>query len=259
MEPVYRSVIGTLLTVFRAQRWDVRVTGAEHVPAAGGAIIATNHVGYLDFTFVGYGVLKATGMRRLTRFAAKKETFDHTVSGPLMRAMKHIPVDRGGAAAATIDHAVGLLRAGELVGMFPESTISQSFVPLAGKSGTVRMAQEAGVPIVPGAVWGSQRLFTKARPRALRTRNVVITVDFGEPLHPGSEDDPAAVTAELMERIGDLVDHAARTYPQSPAAGEDPWWVPAHLGGTAPTPEEAQARAKADAERRRARRAGEGS
>ena len=258
VEPVYRSVIGTLLTVFRAQRWDVRVTGAEHVPATGGAIIATNHVGYLDFTFVGYGVLQATDMRRLTRFAAKKETFDHAVSGPLMRAMKHIPVDRAGAAADTIDHAVGLLRAGELVGMFPESTISQSFVPLPGKSGTVRMAQQAGVPIVPGAVWGSQRLFTKGRPRSLRTRNVVITVDFGPPLHPGPDDDPAAVTAELMDRIGQLADHAARAYPQTPGPGEDPWWVPAHLGGTAPTPEEAETRARADAERRRARRAGEG-
>ena len=256
MEPVYRTVIGTLLAVFRAQRWDVRVTGTEHVPSTGGAIIATNHVGYLDFTFVGYGVLQGAG-KRLTRFAAKKETFDHRVSGPLMRAMKHIPVDRGGAASATIDHAVGLLRAGELVGMFPESTISRSFVPRPGKSGTVRMAQEAGVPIVPGAVWGSQRLFTKGRPRALGTRDVVITVDFGPPLHPGPDDDPAEVTAELMRRIGEMADRAARDYPQSPAPGEDPWWVPAHLGGTAPTPEQAEAMARDEAERRRARRAGE--
>lgn len=255
MEPVYRSVIGTLLGIFKAQKWDITVTGTEHVPRTGGAIIATNHIGYLDFTFVGFGVRQAPG-KRLVRFAAKKETFDHPVSGPLMRAMKHIPVDRGGAAATTIEHAVGLLRAGELVGMFPESTISQSFVPLQGKSGTVRMAQEAGVPIVPGAVWGSQRLFTKGRPRALGTRDVAISVDFGPPLHPGPDDDPARLTTELMARIGVLVDAAARRYPQSPAAGEDPWWVPAHLGGSAPTPEEAQARARADAERRRARRAG---
>lgn len=255
MEPVYRSVIGTLMTVFRAQRWDVRTTGTEHVPRTGGAIIATNHVGYLDFTFVGYGVRQAPG-KRLVRFAAKKETFDHPVSGPLMRAMRHIPVDRSGAAAATIDHAVGLLRDGELVGMFPESTISQSFVPLPGKKGTVRMAQQAGVPIVPGAVWGSQRLFTKGRPRALGTRNVVITVDFGAPLHPAADDDPGEVTDELMDRIRAMADAAARAYPQSPAPDEDPWWVPAHLGGTAPTPEQAQARARADAdERRRARRA----
>ena len=256
MEPVYRSVIGTLLGIFRAQKWDIRVSGTEHVPRTGGAIIATNHVGYLDFTFVGYGVRQAPG-KRLVRFAAKKETFDHPVSGPLMRAMKHTPVDRAGAASATIEHAVGLLRSGELVGMFPESTISQSFVPLKGKSGTVRMAQEAGVPIVPGAVWGSQRLFTKNRPRALGTRDVVISVDFGPPIHPRPDDDPAAVTEDLMGRIGVLVDAAARRYPQAPAPGQDPWWVPAHLGGTAPTPEQAQEMARADAARRRARRAGE--
>ena len=255
MEPVYRGVIGTLLTVFRAQRWDVTVTGTEHVPRTGGAVIATNHVGYLDFTFVGYGVRQAPG-RRLVRFAAKKETFDHPVSGPLMRAMKHIPVDRAGAAATTIEHAVGLLKAGELVGMFPESTISQSFVPLPGKTGTVRMAQEAGVPIVPGAVWGSQRLYTKGRPKELTRRNVAITVDFGAPMMPRPDDDPAEVTADLMDRIGALVDSASRRYPQAPGPGEDPWWVPAHLGGSAPTPEEAQQRARADAERRRRQREG---
>lgn len=256
MEPVYRSVIGLLLGVFKVQDWDVRVTGLEHLPTTGGAVIATNHIGYLDFTFVGYGVLQAPG-RRLTRFAAKRETFDHKVSGPLMRAMKHIPVDRGGAAAASIDHAVGLLRAGELVGMFPESTISRSFVPLPGKTGTVRMAQEAGVPIVPGAVWGSQRLFTKGRPRDLGHRHVVITVDFGPPLLPDPDRDPVELTEELMGRIGGLVDVAQRRYPQAPAPDEQPWWVPAHLGGTAPTPEDAQRLAREEADARRARRSAE--
>jgi 1-acyl-sn-glycerol-3-phosphate acyltransferase len=258
VEPVYRSVIGALLTVFRAQNWDIRVTGTEHVPTSGGAIIATNHIGYLDFTFVGFAVRTAPG-KRLVRFAAKQEAFDHAVSGPLMRAMKHIPVDRAGAATATIDHAVNLLQNGELVGMFPESTISRSFVPLPGKTGTVRMAQEAGVPIMPGAVWGSQRLFTKGRPRNLKQRNVVITVDFGPPMTIAPDADPIAATEELMGRIGTLVDAAQRAYPQQPAPGEDPWWVPAHLGGTAPTPEEALARAREEAAQRRQRRQAEGS
>ncbi len=57
-----------------------------------------------------------------------------------------------------------------------------------------------------------------------------------------------------MERIGTLVDRAQRTYPQSPAPGEDPWWVPAHLGGTAPSPEQAEAWAREAADRRRAQR-----
>ena len=262
MEPVYRSVIAACKTIFRARRWDVQVSGGEHVPDQGGAVIATNHIGYIDFIFVGYGVLQSTPDERLTRFAAKKEAFDHAVSGPLMRAMKHIPVDRQGDATRTIDHAVELLQQGELVGMFPEATVSQSFVPLPGKTGTVRMAQRAGVPIVPGAVWGSHRLFPKGRPRDLR-RDVVVTVDFAEPLHPGPDDDPQEVTDRLMDSIGALVDHAQRTYPQSPGPGEDPWWLPRHLGGTAPTPEEARAAALERRERfrreREARRRQRGS
>lgn len=258
MEPVYRAVIRTLVTVFAVQKWDVQVTGAEHVPPTGGVVVATNHVGYLDFTFVGYGVLQGPGAR-LTRFAAKRETFDHRISGPLMRAMRHIPVDRGGAASSSIDHAVQLLEDGEVVGMFPESTISQSFVPLDGKTGTVRMAQRAGVPIVPGAVWGSQRLFTKGRPRNLRQRDVVITVDFDAPMYPDPDDDAGEVTRELMSRIGTLVDAASRNYPQHPTTDEDAWWVPAHLGGTAPSVDQARARAAEDAERRRARRRDTGS
>jgi hypothetical protein len=66
-------------------------------------------------------------------------------------------------------------------------------------------------------------------------------------------------TEELMGRIGTLVDAAQRSYPQQPEPGEDPWWVPAHLGGTAPTPDEALARAREEAAQRRERRQAEGS
>lgn len=258
-EPVYRGVIGALVATFTAQRWTVRTTGGQHVPRTDGAIVATNHVGYLDFVVSGYSVRDVTPNKRLVRYAAKKETFDHPVSGPLMRAMQHIPVDRAGEATRTIELAVEKLRAGELVGMFPESTISRSFVPLPGKTGTVRMAQQAGVPIVPAAIWGSQRLYTKGRsPRDLATtRKVLITVDWSEPMWFAPDEDPQAGTERLMERIEGLVDTAARRYPQQPAHDEDPWWVPAHLGGTAPTPEQARARAEAEAAERRARRATE--
>ena len=259
-EPVYRGVIGALVATFTAQRWTVRTTGGEHVPRTGGAIVATNHVGYLDFVVSGYSVRDVTPDKRLVRYAAKKEVFDHPVSGPLMRAMKHIPVDRGaGAASSTIDVAVEKLRAGELVGMFPESTISRSFVPLPGRTGTVRMAQAAGVPIVPGAIWGSQRLYTKGRsPKELATtRRVLVTVDWSEPMWFDADEDPQVGTDRLMERLGSLVDTASRNYPDRPARGEDPWWVPAHLGGTAPTPEPARARAEAAAAERRAKRASE--
>lgn len=250
MEPVYRSVIGLALALFRGMRWDIHVTGAEHVPRRGGAVLATNHVGYLDFTFVGYGARPAG---RLLRFLAKQEVFDHPLAGPLMRAMRHIPVDRYGRAHEALAAAVAALRRGEVVGMFPEGTISRSFVPAAGKTGAARMALEAGVPLVPGAVWGSQRLLTKGRPRNLQ-RGVVITVDFGPPVPYAPGESPAEVTDRLMADIRQLVDDASRRYPQQAAGDDDGWWLPAHLGGTAPTVEEVKQIAAAESAERRARR-----
>ena len=254
MNPVYPTVIGLCLGAFRALGWDVRVTGAEHVPAEGPGVVATNHVSYLDFIFAGYGV-REQGRRRL-RFVAKREIFDHRVSGPLMRAMSHIPVERGGDTERMMADVRRALAEDDLVGMFPEGTISRSFVPLRGRPGAALMAMEAGVPLVPGAVWGSQRILTKGGSFAA-TRGAVIDVTFGPPVAYDPDEDPGEVTDRLMGAIGELVDEAQRTYPQEPSGPDDTWWVPAHLGGTAPTPEEAQRRAEEEAARRRQRLAGE--
>ena len=250
MNPVYAIVIRIVLTAFRILRWRVLVTGAEHVPSAGGAVVASNHISYLDFVFCGAGT-RHQGKRRV-RFVAKRETFTHPVTGPLMRAMRHISVDRGGDTEATMAEVREALADGDLVGMFPEGTINRSFVPSEGRPGAARMAMESGVPLIPCAVWGSQRIFTKGRSfRAIR--NVVITVEFGAPIPYEVDDDPVEVTARLMAELAEMVDRAQRAYPQSPAPGEE-WWQPAHLGGAAPTPEEARARAEEEAAERRARR-----
>ena len=250
MEPVYTPVIGAALLMFKSMGWKIDVKGAEHVPATGPGVVATNHIGYLDFTFVGYGVRERG---RMLRFLAKKEIFDHPVAGPLMRGMKHVPVDRFGRAQDAFRYAVDALRSGELIGMFPEATISRSFVPAPGKSGAARMAMESSAPLIPGAVWGSQRILTKGRPKNLQ-RNVAITVEFGAPIEYAPDEDPADVTKRLMTAIEGLVDNAARSYPQSPAGPDDRWWLPAHMGGTAPTIEEADALAAEERAARRARR-----
>ncbi|MGH8905503.1 MAG: lysophospholipid acyltransferase family protein [Egibacteraceae bacterium] len=253
MEFVYPPVIAMAVTMFKAMNWPISVQDAQHVPAQGPGVIATNHVGYLDFTFVGYGVRRRG---RLLRFLAKQEIFDHRIAGPLMRGMRHIPVDRFGRAADALDAAVDALRAGELVGMFPEGTIGRSFVPARGKNGAARMAITSGAPLVPGAVWGSQRILTKGRPRNLQ-RGVPITVVFGEPIDYQPDEDPTQVTDRLMARITALVDRAAATYPDQPAGDDDRWWLPAHLGGTAPSVEEAKALAAREAAERRALRRGQ--
>ena len=232
-EIVYPPVLVTAHVLFRALDLRIRIEGAEHIPASGGAALASNHVSYLDFIFVGLGARPA---KRLVRFMAKHEVFAHKISGPLMRGMHHIPVDRS-AGKAAYEHAVMALREGEVVGVFPEATISRSFTVKGCKSGAARMAAEADVPLIPMAVWGTQRMWTKGRPRALGTRHLPIMILIGEPLRPGPGDDPEKVTMELRARIQELLDGVQHDYPEKPS--QDPWWLPAHLGGTAPTPEEA--------------------
>lgn len=235
---VYRPVVYFAKGVFRALDLRFDVDGEDNIPLTGGAVIAINHVGYLDFAFVGYGARRRG--KRLVRFLAKKEIFDHKISGPLMRGMRHIPVDRS-AGAGSYAEAVAALQRGELVGMFPEATISQSFCLKDFKAGAARMAIDAGVPLIPSVVWGSQRVLTKGRKREL-VRHVPITVLFGAPLIPAPGDDAVAVTAALKTVMGELLEVAQKRYPDQPAGPADTWWLPAHLGGTAPTLAEAQLR-----------------
>jgi 1-acyl-sn-glycerol-3-phosphate acyltransferase len=251
MDLVYRPIVGATLAGFRIMRWDIRTSGLEHIPARGPAIIAANHIGYLDFAFLGLG---AHRRGRLVRFMAMKEAFGHWLGGPLLRGMRHIPVDREGDAKASLGLALGALRGGEIVGIHPEGGMSRSFVPAPGKSGAARLAIESGAPLVPAAVWGSQRIMAAGR-KERWPRDVVVSVSFGEPVEAPSGSDAQEVTASLMDRIRTLVDRAARTYPQRPRGPADRWWVPAHLGGTAPTVEQGLAMSQAASAKRRARRA----
>lgn len=233
-ELVYRPVVRSAITAFRALDLRVTVGGAEHVPATGPAVLASNHVSYLDFLFVGYA---ARAARRLVRFMAKEEVFHHRYAGPLMRGMRHIPVDRN-AGSASYDVALDALGRGEVVGLFPEATISRSFTVKALKNGAARLTLGSGAPLLPVVTWGGQRLVTKGRPRQL-TRHVPVTVLIGEPLHPEPADDPTTLTGRLAERLEQLLEKAQADYPEVPAVGSDPWWLPTRLGGTAPSPQEA--------------------
>ncbi|WP_068272504.1 lysophospholipid acyltransferase family protein, partial [Aldersonia kunmingensis] len=205
------------------------VRGAENVPAKGGAVIAINHTGYMDFTYAG---LPARTPKRYVRFMAKQEVFDNKISGPIMRALKHIPVDRS-AGADSYRSAVGDLRKGELVGVYPEATISRSFEIKEFKSGAARMAIEANVPIVPIVIWGAQRVWTKGQPKRMGRTNTPISIAVGEPIQPF---EPASeLTEKLHSVMKDLLEGLQRDYEHP--AGE--YWVPARLGGGAPTLEEA--------------------
>ena len=240
MEPVYTPVIGLARTVFFGMGLKFRMLGQEHVPRTGGAVLAINHTGYLDFTFAGLALRKH---RRVARFMAKKSVFEHGVTGPLMRGMKHIPVDRR-AGLGSLQAAITALRGGEIVGVFPEATMSLSFELKEFKTGAARMAQEAGVPILPCTLWGSHRVWTKHVPKRLGRSNIPLFVTIGEPIWV----QPGETVAEATQRLHDVMSaqlvEQMSAYPE--LTGADLRFVPARLGGTAPTPEEARAKEEHD-------------
>ncbi|WP_274555298.1 lysophospholipid acyltransferase family protein [Streptomyces spiramyceticus] len=230
-ELVYRPVIGAARTLFKALDLKIDTQGSENVPRTGGAVLVSNHISYLDFIFAGLGALP---QKRLVRFMAKEAVFRHKIGGPLMRGMKHIPVDRKQGETAYA-HALDSLRSGEVIGVFPEATISESFTLKSFKSGAARMAQEAGVPMIPVALWGTQRLWTKGKPRNFGRNHIPVTIRVGEPMDAPKDEYAGAITRRLRGRVQELLEAAQRAYPVRPKNAEDTWWVPAHLGGTAPT------------------------
>ena len=187
----YPPIIATAKVLFRVLGLRFQMSGTEHVPTSGGALLAFNHVSYIDFVLGG---LAAQPSKRVVRFMAKREVFDHSIAGPVMRSMHHISVDRGDGAAS-LDEALRYLKDGEVVGIFPEATISRSFEVKELKSGAARIAAQAGVPLIPVVLWGTQRLMTKDHPRDF-SRGKTIGIRVGEPLYP-SGDDPVADTEEL--------------------------------------------------------------
>ncbi|TDD25029.1 1-acyl-sn-glycerol-3-phosphate acyltransferase [Kribbella turkmenica] len=242
---VYPPVIGFAKTALKVLDLKFQLTGAENVPRTGGAVIAMNHISYVDFVLGGFGALPS---KRLVRFMAKEVLFRNRYSGPLMRGMHHIPVDRS-AGTASYRQALEYLNAGEVVGVFPEATISRSFELKEFKSGTVRMAAEAAVPVIPLILWGTQRMLTKDHPRDFsRHRTIAITV--GEPITVTPDDDPAEATTHLRSTMAGMLDRTIRAYPEQPAGA---WWLPAAYGGGAPTPEEAERLDREELARRAAR------
>jgi 1-acyl-sn-glycerol-3-phosphate acyltransferase len=253
---VYPVVIAAARTWFKVGDVRIQMTGTEHIPRDGGALVAVNHLSFVDYVLAGY---PGAERGRLTRFIAKKEVFDHPVGGPVMRSFHHIALDRASGQGG-MDEARRYLDAGELVGIFPEGTISRSFELQPLKTGAARIAADAGVPLIPIVLWGTQRFLTKGKPRDFG-RHKTVAIEVGEPLHPTPDDNPNLVTKDLQARMETMLDRLIRSYP----AEEQPpgsWWLPASYGGSAPTPDEAAAmyaeerRARAQRKAAKARKAG---
>jgi len=244
-EPIYTTAIGAGRALFGLLRLKTSVSGLDNLPDSGGAVLAITHFGYLDFALVEWMMWRRN--RRRIRFLAKKGAFDQPFVGAMLRGMRHISVDMT-AGAEAYARAVAALRSGELLGVFPEGGVSASFTVRSLKTGAIRMAAEAGVPVIPLAVWGGHRLMTKNhRPSLREAYRTPVSFAVGEEFRVDPAIDPQELTLRLHDTLQGLVDGLQERYPD---AGAGQWWQPAHLGGTAPTPTEAAA---AEAERRRLR------
>jgi 1-acyl-sn-glycerol-3-phosphate acyltransferase len=231
MEPVFRTLEIACSAGVAVSGTRITYHGLENIPDSGGAVVAINHTSYLDWM---PAALAAYKRHRRLRFMIKQEMTEVKVVNFLIKHTGTIPVDRkagGGAYAAAVES----LRAGELVAVYPEATISRSFELKEFKSGAARMAIDAQVPIVPLIVWGAQRRWTKDHPRRLLRGRIPFTVMVGPPLRPSGT--VAQTDAAMREAMTALLHTAQESYEHPEGA----YWVPRRLGGSAPTPEEAKA------------------
>jgi 1-acyl-sn-glycerol-3-phosphate acyltransferase len=195
-----------------------RFEGLEHIPPTGAAIVACNHLSYLDPLGNAYAVLKAG---RRPRFLAKDELFTIPVVGSALRGAHQIPVNRRSGQQASLTEGVEALRQGELLVIYPEGTVTTrpDWMPMPARTGVVRLALDAGVPIVPMASWGSQEVWQKSGRGSLKFGRPV-WVKAGPPIDLRGREDARddrdalrALTADVMGAIEDLAVDLRDRYP----------------------------------------------
>jgi 1-acyl-sn-glycerol-3-phosphate acyltransferase len=168
--PLY-ALVRLVLVPFMRLWFRLRITGAEHIPDEGAAIVAPNHKSFWDSFFI------AAATRRHLRFMGKTELFAGR-RGRLFVRLGAFPVRRGESDAEALETARTILRQGGLLALFPEGTRVRDPEALGSpKSGAARLALEAGAPLIPAAVEGTEKLFLGPFPKPRR-----VQLSFGEPI-----------------------------------------------------------------------------
>ncbi|MGH3675042.1 MAG: lysophospholipid acyltransferase family protein [Mycobacterium sp.] len=244
MEPVFRMLEIAVPAAVAVSGSRITYHGLENIPERGGAVVAINHTSYIDWLPAAVAAYKR---HRRLRFMIKAEMAEVKGVRFLIKHSGTIAVDRrAGAGAFAV--AVERLRAGELVAVYPEATISRSFELKEFKTGAARMAHEAQVPIIPMIVWGAHRRWTKDHPRKLGYAKIPITVAVGPPVY--AAETMEQTDAAMRESMTALLHGVQQAY-QHP---EGAYWVPRRMGGSAPTMAEAKLLDEAElAERARKR------
>lgn len=200
-----RLVIGPALHLLA--RTDL--IGEENIPPAGGAILASNHLSVLDSFYLPLSV------ERPVTFVAKSEYFTGTkpmerIAGAYLRSTKQLSVDRTGARAGQemLESALALIKGGALFGIYPEGTRSPDGRLYRGRTGVGWLALHSGVPVLPVAMIGTDRLLPPGHkvPRPGR-----IQIRIGKPLlfdeyrdQPAGARQRRAVTDRVVEAIREL-------------------------------------------------------
>ena len=240
MERWYRATGVATRTIVRALDVRLHFAGLEHLPRTGPVVLASTHVSYPDFLWIG---LAAHERGRWVRFLTRHDVW-HSRFARAMEGMRHVPVDREAPAAAYLT-ARRLLSEGEAVGIFPEAGISHSYAVRSLMRGPAALARATGAPIVPLALWGTQRIWSVdprtpgqvPRPRPARHQRV--DVAFGEALAVFPGEDLVEATTRLGHALTELSEGLQGHPDHVPLPGEHAPWHPAHLGGHAPDRAEA--------------------
>ncbi|MGK3709374.1 lysophospholipid acyltransferase family protein [Arthrobacter sp. IK3] len=244
---VYRSIVFAGVAAVKLFRVKVIPTGLEHLPQdevirglnrrvepGKGAVVAITHFGYLDFVFAEYLLWRQLKVHM--RFLVTKKAARKKFVAAVCDWCEHVVVDRSNGAEAYTE-SVEKLHRGDYLAVLPEAGVSRSFTVRQLKTGAVRMAAEAGVPIVPVSVWGGHRMLTRGHGLSLKAVwKTPVRIHIGEPLKIDPSAPVAEETARLQEILQAGIDECIDTYPEK--APDGAWWMPASRGGSAMTPEE---------------------
>ncbi len=173
-----------------------RVTGREHIPPQGPALIAANHLSYLDPPAVG------SALPRRTYYFAKRELFQIPVFGRILRSCYAFPVDREGDDKEAFRYAIDLLKSGELLTVFPEGGRSADGSLQSGGRGAALIAARAGAPIIPCALSGTDQVLPL---HAKFLHRGFIQVSFAPPLQTRTRDNAGRATKLDLQAITDQV------------------------------------------------------
>jgi len=186
-----RSFFILILTPLLKMLAKISVRGVEHLPVAGGAIVACNHVSFFD------GFTLQLAFPRPIFFMGKEENFKNPFLRFFMYQIGAFPVKRGTYDRGALDQAMRILKSGELLGMFPEGTRTYGKGLIEAKGGAAILAIKMNCPILPVALAGTQTILK----RGLKRSEVMVTVC--PPVVPDKEMTPVALTQKYMQVMAD--------------------------------------------------------